>query len=87
MTTRAPTRDLRLSAQQRGYTARWTKARTWYLHRHPLCVECQAHAVITAATVVDHIVPHRGDSELFWREANWQALCQPHHNRKTQAGR
>lgn len=37
-------------------------------------------AQITAASVVDHIIPHQGDQELFWDEDNWQALCKHHHD-------
>ncbi|WP_324290694.1 AAA family ATPase [Ancylobacter sp. SL191] len=37
------------------------------------------------ATVVDHIIPHRGDSKLFWSRSNWQALCVTHHSRSKQA--
>lgn len=35
------------------------------------------------ATVVDHIIPHRGDQKLFWDRGNWQPLCEHHHNVKT----
>ena len=35
------------------------------------------------AQVVDHIVPHRGDKELFWDKNNWQALCFSCHSSKT----
>ena len=35
------------------------------------------------ATVVDHIVPHRGDPKLFWDTDNWQALCKQCHDHKT----
>lgn len=38
---------------------------------------------MTRATVVDHVVPHRGSKRLFWDHNNWQALCTPHHNQKT----
>jgi 5-methylcytosine-specific restriction protein A len=38
---------------------------------------------VVLATVVDHIVPHRGDQRLFWDEANWAALCKPCHDAKT----
>lgn len=41
---------------------------------------CEAQGRITAATVVDHIKPHKGDQGLFWDRANWQALCKPHHD-------
>ena len=40
---------------------------------------------VTAATDVDHVKPHKGDAELFWDEANWQALCHACHSRKTAA--
>jgi 5-methylcytosine-specific restriction protein A len=38
---------------------------------------------MTPATVVDHIVPHRGNQKLFWDRKNWQSLCKTHHDRKT----
>jgi 5-methylcytosine-specific restriction endonuclease McrA len=41
---------------------------------------CQANGKVTAASVVDHIIPHRGDDALFWDLSNWQALCKPHHD-------
>lgn len=73
--------DERGSSTERGYGSRWRKARAAYLTKHPLCVMCEAQGRVTAATVVDHIVPHRGDSALFWDSANnWQALCAPCHN-------
>ncbi len=53
------------------------------LRRHPLCVRCKAQGRFTAATVVDHIIPHRGDPHLMWDESNWQALCKSCHDRKT----
>ena len=73
----------RPTAAQRGYDSRWRKARTWYLKRNPLCVECEKKGKLTPATVIDHVVPHRGDKELFWDMSNWQALCKPCHDRKT----
>jgi predicted kinase len=39
--------------------------------------------VITAGEVVDHIIPHKGDYELFWDEGNWQTLCKRCHDVKT----
>lgn len=75
--------ERRGSAASRGYDSRWRKARIGYLRRHPLCVHCEAEGVVCAASVVDHIVPHRGDRRLFWDRANWQSLCAEHHNRKT----
>lgn len=71
------------SAASRGYDARWRKARARYLRQHPLCRTCESEGRLTAATVVDHIEPHRGDMEVFWKQSNWQPLCAPHHNAKT----
>jgi 5-methylcytosine-specific restriction protein A len=68
------------SANARGYTYRWQKAREQYLRLHPLCVMCQQQNRLTPATVVDHKVPHRGDQVLFWSEDNWQSLCKTHHD-------
>ena len=73
----------RPGADKRGYDRRWRKARERYLQAHPLCVLCLKEHKLTAATVVDHIQPHRGDPLLFWDEKNWQALCKPCHDRKT----
>lgn len=76
----------RESATKRGYGPAWQKARKGYLLRHPLCVHCLEHGLVTAATDVDHIVPHRGDPTLFWDfDGNVQALCKACHSRKTAA--
>lgn len=74
------------SACKRGYGRKWQKARERYLSQNPLCVECIKQDVSTEATVVDHVIPHRGNDELFWDEGNWQALCKAHHDRKTGGG-
>src|ERR1051325_7443587 len=72
------------NARDRGYTTRWDKARAGYLRHHPLCVVCERdEKQTTPATVVDHIVPNRGNSDLFWDKSNWQSLCERHHSRKT----
>ena len=77
---------MRGGAESRGYDARWRKARTAFLQRNPLCNECMKRGKITPATVVDHIIPHRGDRKLFWDESNWQPLCKCCHDRKTGSG-
>lgn len=65
---------------ERGYNYKWQKARARYLYSHSECVFCMARGLVEPATVVDHIVPHQGDQELFWDESNWQALCKPCHD-------
>lgn len=71
------------SARERGYTTRWEKARAGFLRSHPLCRSCQQAGRIQPASVVDHIVPHKGDQSLFWRSDNWQPLCKRCHDSKT----
>ncbi len=66
------------NSAQRGYDRRWRKYRLHFLRLNPLCVECGA-----AATVVDHIIPHRGKYELFWAYDNHQPLCVRCHTKKT----
>ncbi len=80
-----PTYDERRgTANSRGYTYKWRKARRRFLRANPLCVLCHREGKVTAANVVDHITPHRGDMTLFWDEnGNWQALCERCHNAKS----
>jgi len=88
------------SAQERGYTSAWTKARGHYLRKHPLCEYCRRAGLVVPATVVDHIIPHRlkkaidsGDEmqiakarALFWdSENNWMSLCGHCHDSVKQA--
>ena len=62
-------------------TARWKRERAAYLRAHPLCVMCEQQGRTSLATVVDHIIPHKGDPVLFWdSENNWQPLCKTDHD-------
>src|SRR2546425_11602941 len=66
------------SSNDRGYTSRWQKVRATYLRQHPLCQceECgEGKLRARAAIIVDHIVPHRGDQQLFWDTNNWQSMA------------
>ncbi len=78
-------RPVQASNSERGYNHRWNKARVVFLAKHPLCRDCERRGLLTPATVVDHIQPHRGDYELFWDSDNWQPLCATCHGRKTLA--
>lgn len=73
----------RPSPTERGYGTAWRKAREGFLRHHPLCAECDRQGRLSPATVVDHIVPHKGDRSLFWDHDNWQPLCKQCHDRKT----
>ena len=52
----------------------------------PLCAFCQAEGKLVPATVVDHIIQHRGDQRLFWDQSNWESLCKECHDKKTGSG-
>jgi len=73
----------RPSAARRGYGPRWRRARAAFLAEHPLCAACQALGRVVPATVVDHVVPHRGDQRLFWDQSNWAPACKRCHDAKT----
>lgn len=49
-----------------------------FLAEHPLCAVCGG-----PASVVDHIIPHKGDRELFMDPTNHQSLCKRDHDKKT----
>ena len=44
---------------------------------------CMQRDIVTEATVADHVIPHRGDYNLFWF-GELQSLCAPCHNRDKQ---
>lgn len=58
------------------------KRRSQWLEQHPLCKACQDEGRVTAATVVDHVVPlWKGGADDY--ETNGQSLCHQHHDAKT----
>lgn len=60
-------------------TYRWKQRRLAQLREHPLCGMCASKGRVTVATVVDHIVPHRGDWNAFWLN-KCQSVCKPCHD-------
>ena len=77
---------MRGNAAERGYDGKWRSARALFLKKNPLCAKCRETGKLTPATVVDHIIPHRGDPVLFWNRSNWQPLCKDCHDHKTGSG-
>ena len=76
----------RESSTQRGYGYRWQQTSKGFLRSHPLCQcpDClEGVKRLIAATVVDHIIPHKGDMTLFWNRDNWQAMSKACHDKKT----
>ena len=59
-------------------SAEWRKRRAAFLKKYPTCFICGK-----PATIADHIVPHRGDLNLFYDDSNLQPMCQSCHSRKT----
>lgn len=81
--TRVISDSKRPNAHQRGYDRRWKRERLLFLRAHPMC-ECEVcNGQMLPATVVDHIVPHRGNRTLFWDQSNWCAMAKSCHDRKT----
>lgn len=78
--TKASGRALRDRTSNQWYGHRWRRMRTVFLQANPLCAYCERKGLVTASSVVDHVVPHRFDPDLFWDESNWQALCKPCHD-------
>jgi 5-methylcytosine-specific restriction enzyme A len=65
---------------QRWYgLQRWRNRAALQMKIEPLCRMCLANNHIEAAYVADHIVPHHGDSKLFWF-GELQSLCATHHS-------
>lgn len=64
-------------------THTWKLLRTAQLIREPLCRFCEQEGRVTAATVADHIEPHRGDRAKFFT-TRLQSLCKDCHDRTKQ---
>ena len=60
----------------------WRKFSLTFRRANPLCEYCLAQGRVKACQEVDHIIPHKGDPELFWMDGNYQALCSDCHKRK-----
>ena len=54
------------------------------LAKEPTCCRCRAAGKIVAATVVNHVVPHKGDMRLFSDPDNLESVCKPCHDGEIQ---
>jgi len=59
----------------------WQNLRKLILHRDPICTTCNRNP----STEVDHVVPHKGDWNLFVDAKNLAGICKPCHSEKTAA--
>ena len=64
-------------------TPLWQARRSAQLQSKPLCERCERRGRITAASVVHHNPPHRGDWQLF-SEGPLESLCKPCHDSEAQ---
>ena len=62
---------------------KWRKLKRHQLRAHPLCAKCAAKGKVTAAGVVHHTVPHKGDLTLFYL-GQLESLCAHCHDGITQ---
>lgn len=60
-------------------TARWKARRQAQITAEPICAMCKANGRVTAASIADHIEPHKGDPVKFWT-GPLQSLCKPCHD-------
>lgn len=74
--------DNRPPSSQRGYGAKWRKAKDEYIREHPWCAICAKEGRRTSSQTVDHIIAHKGDMKLFWDRKNWQPACLSCNSRK-----
>lgn len=66
---------------------RWLAMRDFQLRFHPYC-QCPHHVwrkEPPLAEVVDHKIPHRGDSKLFFDSNNLQSMAKVCHDSRKQS--
>jgi 5-methylcytosine-specific restriction enzyme A len=61
----------------------WRRRAREHKRRNPLCVMCLARGLVVACEVADHVVPHKGDFQLFW-SGELQSLCRRCHSGEKQ---
>ena len=61
----------------------WRRLRKQVLEASPYCRRCGTPGEEGNPLTVDHIIPPKGDEELFYNIDNCQVLCRNCHNIKT----
>lgn len=59
---------------------KWKTYRFRFLHHNPQCYACGVHKNNGAKLHIDHILPHKGDKELFYNVTNFIPLCNTCHS-------
>ena len=57
------------------YDERWAAYSRMFIKTNDKCYACGSKSQVT-----DHIIPHKGDFKLFWKEDNYIPLCHKCHN-------
>lgn len=60
-------------------TPLWLAIRSRQLRENPLCETCLSEGRIVSANVAHHLIPHRGDRDLFYK-GKLKSLCDKCHN-------
>ena len=82
---KADGRYIRERSDDLYHTSRWTKLSASWRAMHPLCEECKRQGKITAAQVVDHILPWPVcGKQGFFDTSNLQSLCATCNHEKGQ---
>ena len=76
---RKPFQNAERSNDALYHDPRWIQLSRAAINAHPYCCMCGCTEHLT----VDHIMPPRGNEELFFDAANLQVLCFEHHRMKT----
>lgn len=84
-----------MSANRRSHLAKayrklykrveWKRLVAQQLSNHPLCQRCLVKGIESAATIPNHVKPHRGDTQLFFDPDNLESLCAPCHDQVVQS--
>lgn len=78
-------RSKEADAYRRWYSTKaWKVRRRLQLDDYPACAFCEAMGIVKSAAVADHVIPHRGDYDLFFN-GPLQSLCKTHHDSAKQS--
>jgi len=78
---RSRQRDRDVAWRKLYKTARWQRLRWKVIEEaHFTCSMCGRLEGNTRELVADHIIPHKGNEELFWDRGNLQCLCRHCHD-------
>ena len=75
------------SESRKFYCGRpWRRLRAAFLGSNPLCMDCKAKGLLTAATQVHHRLKREDRPDLALEADNLLSLCPACHTRRTRKG-